>query len=319
MIGDKTPDGGSLFARTAASPAVFTIPSHVEGSLVRKPFDLRDRSVLHVKRDDVISIDVAGPEGAYALGKDDKGEWWITKPLRTRAGRWSVDGLVGALEGMRMESVAAESATDVKPFGLAPPKRTVTLGLAGGGTRTLEVGSSPAEARHHVRVAGSPLVAVVPGGAVDDLAKGMRELRAKRLLELSSYEVEGFDVETPAGKKTYARSTVKDEQGTDTHKWKRAAPDGADVDTNKVQDALFAVGGIEAAEFIDAPKPLADYGLDAPALRVTLRVAGGKPPLWFEIGTKDGASYGRREGDAAVMRLDGAKATDLINVFNLGG
>ena len=316
MIGDKTPDGGSLFARTAASPAVFTIPSYVEGSLARKPFDLRDRSVLHVKRDDVVSLDVKGPEGAYSLGKDDNGEWWITKPLRTRAGRWSVDALVGALEGMRMESVAAESATDVKPFGLAPPRRTVTLGLAGGGTRTLEVGSSPAEARHHVRVAGSPLVAVVPGGAVDDLARGMGELRAKRLLDVSSYEVEGFDVETPEGKKTYARSTVKDEQGTDAHKWKRTAPDAADLDTTRVQDALFAAGGIEAAEFVDAPKALASYGLDAPALRVTLRMAGGKPPSWFEIGTREGASYGRREGDDAVMKLDAAKASELITAFS---
>jgi uncharacterized protein DUF4340 len=316
MIGDKTPDGGSLFARTAASPAVFTIPSFVEGSLVKKPFDLRDRSVLHVKRADVITMDIAGPEGAYSLGRDGD-EWWITKPLRTRAGRWSVDGLVGALEGLRMESVAAESATDLKPFGLAPPTRTVTLGLAGGGSRTLEIGSSPAASRHHVRVAGSPLVAVVPGGAVDDLAKGMGSLRAKRLLELSSYEVEGFDVETPEGKKTYARSTVKDEQGTDQHKWKRTAPDSADIDTKKVEDALFAVGGIEAAEFIDAPKPLAAYGLDKPALRVTLRMAGGKPPLWFEIGTKDGATYARREGDAATMMLDGTKAAEVTTAFSV--
>ena len=317
-IGNKTPDGNALYARAGASPAVFTLPSWLEGSLVKKPFDLRDRSVLHVRRDDVITIDVTGPEGAYTLARDARGEWGFTRPLRTRAGRWSVDALVGILEGLRMEAVAAESAADVKAFGLAPPRRTVTLGLAGGGARTLEIGSSPEGGRYHVRVAGSPLVAIVPGAIENDLAKGMGELRAKRLLEVATYEVLGFDVEAGGVKKTYARTTTKDDQGVDQHTWKRTAPDAADVAKDKVEDALFAVGGIEVVEFVDTPQAPASYGLDAPALRVTLRHAGGRPPAWFEVGTKDGASWARREGDDAVMKLDAGKATELITAFTTG-
>jgi hypothetical protein len=75
------------------------------------------------------------------------------------------------------------------------------------------------------------------------------------------------------------------------------------------------VGGLEVADFIDAPAPVATYGLDTPALRVSLRHAGGRPPVWFEVGTKDGAYYGRREGDAAVMKLDPVKAAELITAF----
>lgn len=291
------------------------MPAFVEASLTKKPFDLRDRSVLHIERDAVRTLDVTGPEGAYALAKDDRGEWGIVRPLRTRAGRWSVDALVGVLEGLRMEAIAAENATDVRAFGLAPPLRTVAIGLADGTTRTLEVGSAPSEGRHHVRVAGSPLVAIVPGGVVTDLAKGMNELRAKRLLEVSTYDVEGFDAETGGVKRVHARTSSKDEQGGDVHKWKRTAPDVKDLDTNKVQDALFAVGGLDVQEFVDAPAALAAYGLDAPALKVHLRHAGGRPPVWFEVGTKDGAYFGRREGDAAVMRLDPVKAVELINAF----
>jgi hypothetical protein len=316
LIGDKTPDGSAVYARVAPSPRVFTVPAYVEGSFTKKPFDLRDRSVLHVQRDAVVALDVKGPEGAYALAKDEKGEWSFVRPLHTRAGRWSVDALVGTLENLRMEAVAAEAATDRKPFGLVPPARTVTIGLAGGATRTLEVGSSASEGRHHVHVAGSPLVAIVPGALVGDLAKGMGELRAKRLLEVSTYEVEGFDVETGGTKRVYARTSSKDEQGADVHKWKRTAPDAKDLDTNKVQDALFAVGGLEVLEFIDAPQAAPAYGLDAPVLRVTLRHAGGRPPAWFEVGAKDGAYYARREGDAAVMKLDPVKAAELVKAFS---
>ena len=316
LVGDKTPDGSAVYARVAGAPRVFTVPSYVEGSLTKKPFDLRDRNVLHLQRDAVVALDIKGPEGAYALAKDGKGEWSFVRPLRTRAGRWSVDALVGTLENLRMEAVAAEAVTDLAKYGFAPPARTVAIGLAGGATLTLEVGSSPSEGRHHVHVAGSPLVAVVPGALVGDLAKGMGELRAKRLLEVSTYEVEGFDTETAGTKRVHARTSSKDEQGTDVHKWKRTAPDAKDLDTNKVQDALFAVGGLEVLEFVDAPKPPEAYGLAAPVLRVTLRPGGGRPPAGFEVGAKDGAYYGRREGDAAVMKLDPVKAAELIKAFS---
>ena len=133
---------------------------------------------------------------------------------------------------------------------------------------------------------------------------------------MATYEVEGFDTETAGTKRVHARTSSKDEQGADVHKWKRTAPDAKDLDTNKVQDALFAVGGLEVLEFIDAPKAPGAYGLDAPVLRVTLRHAGGRPPAWFEVGAKDGGYYARREGDAAVMKLDSVKAAELVKAFS---
>ena len=109
-------------------------------------------------------------------------------------------------------------------------------------------------------------MAVIPGALVDDLAKGMKELRSKRLLEVATYETEGFDVTQGGATKTYAKTTAKDAQGFDSAKWKRTAPDAKDLETTKVEDALFKVGGIEVAEFLDQPKGPEAYGLEAPAL-----------------------------------------------------
>ena len=65
-----------------------------------------------------------------------------------------------------------------------------------------------------------------------------------------------------------------------------------------------------------APGPLEGYGLDKPALRVTLKHAEGKPSSWFEIGKKDGAAYGRRPDDTALLKLDVAKADEVIKAFS---
>ena len=202
------------------------------------------------------------------------------------AGRWTA--LVGALEGLRMESVAAEIGRG--PEAVRPRAARAHRDPRPRRGRLADAGGREQPRRRHATTSAWPAARwwrSSPAALVDDLAKGMGELRAKRLLEVSTYEVEGFDVETRDGKKTYTRSTVKDAQGTDVPQVEaHRAGRGQDLDTNKVQDALFAVGGIEATEFIDAAQPPAAYGLDAPALRVTLRMAGGKPPLWFEVGTE---------------------------------
>ena len=99
--------------------------THTEGTFDKEPFDLRDRDLLHAKRGDVRSVEVEGPEGDYALLRTDAGDWAFTKPIATRAGRWKVDGLLGTLENLRMESVAAEPAESLGPYGLDRPERAV--------------------------------------------------------------------------------------------------------------------------------------------------------------------------------------------------
>ena len=115
----------------------------------------------------------------------------------------------------------------------------------------------------------------------------------------------------------YERSSSKDKDGVDQYKWKRTAPDAKDLDTNAVQDALFGLGGAEATEFIDKPAGLETYGLLPPALKVTLTYEGGnRPPVWMEIGKKDGAAYARRVGDTSVLKLDSAKADEILKSFS---
>ncbi len=332
-FGARSPDGGSVYARKPGEDKVYLVPSWIEGSFDKKPFDLRDRDLLHVKRDDVRSLEVAGPEGGYALTRTDAGEWAFTKPIATRAGRWSVDGLLGTIENLRMDSVAGENVTDPKQigrYGLAKPQRTVTLVTKDGAAKTLEIGAAapdasatpsptpspgekPKPTKYYARAAQSSLVAVVPATLADDLAKGMGELRAKRLLEVATYETEGFDVVSSGAAKSSVKSTTKDKEGLDKTQWKRTAPDAKELDTTKVEDALFKMGGVDVSEFVDAPKPPSDYGLDAPLLKVTVKAKGES---WIEVGKKGDEYFARRSGDDAILKLDKTKAEELVKAFS---
>ncbi|HWX23938.1 MAG TPA: DUF4340 domain-containing protein [Vicinamibacteria bacterium] len=315
LLGEKAPTGNGIYAKLPSQPRVFTIPSYLESSLNKKPFDLRDRDVLHVKRDAIKTLEVKGPSESYSLSREGGGEFGFTKPLVTRAGRWSVDGLLGNLESLRMDSVVAEEAKDLKPFGLAKPTWSLALGLNDGTTKTLEIGSSAAEKKYYAREGSSALVATVSSALVDDLAKGMGELRAKRLLELATYEVEGFEAALDGKIQVYERSSTKSKDGFDVYKWKRTKPDSKDLETPKIEDLLFKLGGAEIKEFLDKPEGPATYALDKPVLKVTIRLGSGKPPIWAEIGEKDGGFFGRRPGDDSILRLDSAKAGEIVKGF----
>ena len=111
LLGQKSPTGGGLYAKVPNSPRVFTVPSYVESSLEKKPFDLRDRDLLHIKRDAVKVLEVEGPS-SFTLVRGPSGEFAFTAPLATRAGRWGVDSLLSGLEGVKMDSIAAEAPKD---------------------------------------------------------------------------------------------------------------------------------------------------------------------------------------------------------------
>lgn len=322
-LGDTVPASSSLFARIPGQRRLLTVSSMVENSLTKSAFDLRDRNLLRVRKDDVERVEVSEKgRASFRLvhGAPGEDEWKIESPLATRAARWTVDSFLGLIENLRMESIVTEKATpkDLASAGLGAGARRVTLGLEGGRTVSLEIGGRTAESRDYAREGSSALVATIAQALADDLDKGLRNLRATRLLDVAAYEVNGLTVTAGAATRVFAKSTSKGKDGMDVVLWKGTAP-AKDAPADKVSEALFAVGGIDAAEFIDAPKAPATYGLDAPALRVALRFDGDKKEDWFEVAVKGNDAFARRRDDAAILKLDKTKAESLIRSFTALG
>ncbi len=307
QFGNKTPDEASVFAKIATAKRVFTIPTYVQSSFDKKAFDLRDRNVLHMKRDTVNKVDIKGPTDTLSLVKDEKGDWTFTKPMQTKAGKWLVDGLLVSMENLLFDDLAAEDATaaELKPFGLDSPKWVAVMQLADGTAKKLEIGKTTPDDKnkHYARDGSRNMVGVISQTVPDELAKAKDHLRSKYLLDFPAYEVTEFTVTADGQSRTFVRAVTKNPTGgADTHTWNQTVPTQKTVETKKLQDLLFDVATSDVKAFIDDPGPLSSYGLDKPLVRVELKFEN-KAPGWFEIGTKGGTHYGRRDNDVAVMKL----------------
>ena len=127
LIGRKTPPGSDLYARVDGQPRVILIPSFVDGTFNRSTFDLRDKAVLTVNRDEIGSLIVTTPSSSMRLEKAG-GEWKLAQPVAARADFSAVEGLVSRLTTLQMKSVAATDSGDLSQYGLDQPAATATIG-----------------------------------------------------------------------------------------------------------------------------------------------------------------------------------------------
>src|SRR6185295_9099387 len=140
---------------------VFLIQDYQESTFNKSTFDLRDKSILAFKRDQIDGIEVNAGGKVVQLAKSGT-DWKLTKPIAVRADSSAADGLIGRIESARMKTIVTEAATpaDLKKFGLDTPATTVTVNL-GSARATLAVGSAAAADTVYARDAAKPVVVTV--------------------------------------------------------------------------------------------------------------------------------------------------------------
>ena len=73
LIGNKTPTGSDLYAKTAAQPKVFLIATFLDATFNRSSFDLRDKTALKFDREKADALEIAAvPAGRSASGRQPR-------------------------------------------------------------------------------------------------------------------------------------------------------------------------------------------------------------------------------------------------------
>lgn len=291
LLGNKTPTGGDMYAQRGGESRVFLVPAYIESSFDRKPFDLRDKTLLAFDRDKVDRIELAHDDVRIELVKSGQ-DWMIAAPIGARADSSAVEQIVTRLQSAQMTGIEADTATDLKAYGLDTPSVAATVG-AGSTRATLVLGKAAPEGKTGVyaKDASRPVVALVAKDLQDDLKKSVGDLRRKDIFEFRSFNAKRLDV--ARGADTYLFEKVKGTGKDAAEKWRRTSPAAGDVDTTKMEALLSALSNLRAQSFADAKAPT---GLDKPVLTVTAR--------FDETNKQEKVSFGRVGSDVFASRGD---------------
>ena len=111
LVGDAT-DDGTVYARDAARPLVFTVEESLVDELMRPPDVYRQKDLFTFRSFNATRIEIAQPDSTLVLEKSDGDppEWRRLEPAPGQVGQPQVTALLSALSGLRADSFADADA-----------------------------------------------------------------------------------------------------------------------------------------------------------------------------------------------------------------
>jgi hypothetical protein len=298
LLGDKTPPGSDLYAKRASDPAVFLVASYLESTFNRRPFDLRDKSVLKVERDTLDTVEVASAGRTLRFAKPS-GEWQMVAPVQARADYGAVEGLVGRIAGLQMRAIVDENPANLRTFGLEKPAASVSVG-AGSSQATLAIGGTAGDGAVYARDAARPVVFTIDASVLEEAKKGPAEFRQKDLFDARSFNATHLEVVRGGQTHAFERTTTTNEQGQEQQAWRQTAPGQRDIDQAAFDKLLSAVTALRATTFTDA----APKALGTPELTATVRSEEGKKEERVTLARAADGAYASRTGEPGAARIE---------------
>jgi hypothetical protein len=127
---------------------------------------------------------------------------------------------------------------------------------------------------------GDPRVYRIHSDVREQADVDVHDLRDKTVLSFDPIKMARFELERAGADDV----VILHDRG----RWDMAAPEAARATMDAVLETLYLLRNSAVKEFIDeTPADLAPYGLDAPAITVTIVEAGRDDALVLSIGAKD--------------------------------
>jgi hypothetical protein len=302
LIGDKTPTGNELYAKTPDQSRVFLISGFLDTTFSKTAFDLRNKAVLKFARDQADTIDVRTGGGTLRLVRKGT-EWRLDAPVAARADYAAVEGLLSRLDGARMQRIVTESAEDLRPYGLTSP--VITAAIATGSSRaTLLIGVPDANGLRFAKDDARPTVFTVEQTLVTDLQKSADEYRRKDLFDARAFTTTRLEVLRNGA----ARVFEKSKGANDADVWRDAT--GKELDSTKVEDLLGQLTGLRATTFEVTRPP----SLTSPVLTATIRFDDRTETVTF--GREGSTVFASRGDEPGAARLEAAPFDGVLTALD---
>jgi hypothetical protein len=187
----RTAEKGYVLREQGAEAVLAEVSSGAVAHLDKAPMELRDKTVLALKKDDVVKLAFTpaggGPEIVVQRSAADAGpdDWAVVAPDKGPAKKWKISSILWTLGSLKASGFGPESPKDWSKYGLDAKARAVTASDAAGQVLAkLWVGKD---------VPGKTNTAYVRGSANQVL-----EMDTSRLTDLPATVADVLDTPQPA-------------------------------------------------------------------------------------------------------------------------
>jgi hypothetical protein len=239
------------------------------------------------------------------------GKWRITAPAALRADEGAMSELLWKARDLRAQDFVAEDAKRLAAYGLDKPQVRLTLWeKEAKEPKTLLLAPAREKGRAYAATLGSGAAGVmaVEAKALDDLARGVTDLRDRSLAE-------AFDA------KDVSRITIQragltltlDRTGTGEEDWQLAGPKKGKARGGRVSELVWTLRNLKWKELVaEQGWDPARYGLDATATTVTLAGKDDRAIAALAVGKQEaGLTYVRVPGQPALYAIESKTLGDL--------
>jgi len=274
LFGMENPIDNTIFSKKEGDPRIVLLASHLKTQLEKKVFDFRQKDIFKFEPGDVAGLKLRAKDIAWELRKKDE-DWYFQPPLAALAKKSRVEDILRALSGVRAKEFVAETKTDeqLAQFGLKDAEYSVSLSLPSRDQET-SFFLHKTDEKVYVTTSLSPKIVLAEGQVITDIEKKVEDIREKAVVVFNSWEadkvrVKRGDLVIAVGKNAEGRWLFED--------------GGKEADNSKVETFIRKIESLEAAEIIDAPSGLQEYGLAPAQAEVTIWTKSGEKEKEFQV------------------------------------
>jgi len=307
-----------MYVRFQNSKETFLAGQSVKEDIDKKPEEFRDRKLTDLSNAQVRRVVLKTPAGEMELEKKDA-HWDIVKPLRARADDQKVNDLIAQVTSTRIGQFVADDRGDLRPYGLAEPRGSVTLfdqeqkkdqKVEIGGSikvfgredkgQTLQIGNVPEKEKEQVYVRFAPRGSVytLPRKIEEILNTKPADLRDNHLVRIDTNILDRITIDAP-GK---AKTVLARKDGN----WTIVSRNNATADSGAVQRMIDTLQNERVTKFVeDVASNLPKYGLDKAQLQLTFSSFASENTAETKAGEQPFATiaFGKEEGENVYARL----------------
>jgi hypothetical protein len=300
-LGKKDFSGISVYSIVDGAKDVALLPESLLISSGKSLQDLRDRGVLHIAGDKVVSFDLKNSSGQLSA-KKEKDQWEFTKPAGSRGDAGSISALLTSLGSAKWTNVASESADNPAKYGLANPSISFTAVDDKGKSATLIVGKKDDD-QYFARDTSRPVIFRISEDLYKKLAESYSDLRDKKFAHFDSTAINHVEIHNANGTIACTRKSE--------FEWTIDEPADQKGKPADISKLFTPLGQASAQQILDQPDADIRASLAKPEFQATLTDKSGKK-LTIEISKElKGLVYARTGESPAVYKLDKQILTDL--------